>query len=429
MNILKKLFEFNSEKMSLRTEIIAGITTFLTMSYILAVHPSMLADTGMDKGALFTTTALGAAIATFMMAFIAKLPFGMAPGMGMNAMFTYTVCAIMGYSWQFALTAVFLEGIIFLLLTVFNLWDKIADAIPKTLKTSIAAGMGFFIAFLGLKNAGIIVDDAATLVRLGDLSDASPLLACIGIIITAVLYIKNVPGSLLIGIVVTTLLGIPMGVTKMNGFFSTPPSIEPIFMKMDWSQVFSIDMLFVLISLLFVDLFGTLGTMLGLSSQIPTHSLMKHYSLRRVFFVTSLALMSGASMGTSAVVTYIESATGVKTGGRSGITALVIGLCFLLALFTAPFFMSIPSAATTPILTIVGLMMMSNITNIDFSDFSEALPSIICILIMTLSFSIADGIILGHLAYVGINLLSGNRKKLTPGMYILAVLFVFKYVI
>ena len=427
--MLERLFAFNPQKMKLRTEIIAGVTTFLTMSYILAVHPGMLAETGMDKGALFTTTAITAAIGTFLMAFIARLPFAMAPGMGMNAMFTYTVCLMMGYSWHFALTAVFLEGIVFLLLTAFNLWDALANAIPETLKTSIASGIGIFITFIGLKNAGIVVDDPSTLIRLGDLTSASPLLAFIGIVITAVLYIRRVPGSLLLGIVITALIGIPMGLTHFNGMFSIPPSIEPIVWKMDWSQAFTIDMFFVVLALLFVDLFGALGTIIGLSSQIPVHTQLKHFSLRKIFGVSSLALLSGAALGTSAVITYIECATGVKAGGRSGITALVTGICFLLALFMAPFFLAIPSAASTPVLVLVGLMMLSNIIKIDFCDFSEALPSLFCILMMTLSFSIADGIIIGHLTYVAINLFCGYHKKLTPSMYILAVIFLFKYLI
>lgn len=427
--MLQKIFAFNPQKMSLRTEIFAGITTFLTMSYILAVHPGMLAETGMDKGALFTTTAVSAAFGTFLMAFIAKLPLGLAPGMGMNAMFTYTVCLMMGYSWHFALTAVFLEGLVFLLLTIFNLWDKIENAIPETLKTSIASGIGIFITFIGLKNAGIIVGDPSTLVRLGDLTTASPLLAFIGIILTTVLYIRRIPGSLLLGILITAIIGIPMGLTHFDGFFNMPPSMRPIVFQMDWSRVFSLDMFFVLLSLLFVDLFGTLGTILGLKSQIPTKTVMTHFSLRKVFCVSSLAVLSGAMMGTSAVITFIESATGVKAGGRSGITALVTGCCFLLALFLAPFFLSIPSAATTPVLVLVGLMMLSNIIKIDFCDFSEALPSLFCILMMTLSFSIADGIIIGHLTYVAINLLCGNREKLSVGMYVLAALFIIKYLV
>ena len=414
--------------MSVRTEIFAGLTTILTMSYILAVHPSMLAEAGMDKGALFTTTAITATIGTLLMAFVARLPFAMAPGMGMNAMFTYTVCLMMGYSWQFALAAVFLEGIIFMILTAFNLWEKIAEAIPETLKTSIASGMGIFITFVGLKNAGIVVDDPSTLVRLGDLSSPSPLLAFIGIVITAVLFVRRVPGALLFGILITALLGIPMGLTHFDGFISMPPSIDPIFFKMDWSHIFSVDMLFLLIALLFVDLFGTIGTVIGLSSQCPIKAVMTQYSTKRIYFVSSLAILLGSIFGTSAVITFIESATGVKAGGRCGITSLVTGICFLLALFMAPFFMAIPNAATTPVLILVGLMMLSNIIKIDFCDFSEALPSLFCILMMTLSFSIADGIIIGHITYVAINLLCGNREKLTPGMYILAVLFLFKYI-
>ena len=427
--MLKKLFAFDAKEMSLRTEIVAGVTTFLTMSYILAVHPSILEVTGMDKGALFTTTALVAAIATLLMAVVAKLPLGLAPGMGMNAMFAYTVCLMMGHTWQFALMAVLLEGVVFVLLTVFNLWDKIIKAIPEALKGSIATGIGMFIIFLGLKNAGVVVADETTLVRLGDLSAGSPTLALVGIVLTTVLYVKNVPGALLWGIVLTALIGIPLGETRFDGFFSVPPSIDPIFMKMDWSAIWSPDMLIVLVSFLFVDLFSTTGTIIGLTSIVSVDNEIKHFSLRKIFGVGSMAVTLASVMGTSAVLTYIESATGIKAGGRSGVTALVIAICFVLALFMAPFFLAIPSAATTPVLVLVGMMMMSNMGKIDFKDFSETVPALICIIMMTLSFSIADGIILGHLSYVGINLLCGNHKKISVGMYVLAAVFVMRFVI
>ena len=413
--------------MSVKTEVTAGITTFLTMAYILAVHPGMLSEIGMDKGALFTTTAVSAAFATLLMAVIAKLPFTMAPGMGMNALFTYTVCLIMGYSWQFALTAVFLEGILFLLLTVLNLWDKIVNAIPATLKISIASGIGLYIAFIGLKNAGVVAYSPSTLVTLGDLKTASPLLALTGLVLTAALYIRQVPGALLLGILLTTLIGIPMGVTHLEGVVSTPPSMAPIFWQFEWESIFTTDMLFVVVTLLFVDLFGTVGTLVGLITQITSKGQMAAPPLRRVFLVSSLSVMSGAAMGTSTVTTFIECATGINAGGRSGLTSVVTSFCFLLSLFLAPFFLAVPSAATAPVLVIVGLMMMSNIAKVNFDDFSEALPAFVCVLMMPLSYSIADGMILGHLTYVVVNLLCGNYKKLTLGMYLLALVFSFKY--
>ena len=428
--MLEKLFAFNTKETTVRTEITAGITTFLTMAYILAVNPNILGETGMDKGALFTTTVLMSALPTIFMALYAKLPLALAPGMGLNAFFAYTVCLVMGYSWQFALTAVFFEGLVFLLLTVTNLREKIVDVIPNALKNAISAGIGLYIAFIGLQGAGIIVNNDATLVSLGDLTTGSALLGAIGIIVTSILLVKNVKGALLWGILATTLIGIPLGVTQINGVFSTPPSIEPIFMQFEWSQIFTKEMVIIVFTFLFVDLFDCIGTVIGVANRaglIKEDGKIPH--LKEVFMVDSVSTAAGAVMGTSTVAVYVESAAGVNEGGRSGLTAFVTGICFLLALFFAPLFLAIPAAATTPVLVLVGLMMMSSVLKINFDDYAEAIPAFICVLLMPLTYSISEGIVLGHLSYIFINLLSGNYKKMTVGMYILAIFFLIKFLV
>jgi AGZA family xanthine/uracil permease-like MFS transporter len=348
----------------------------------------------------------------------------------LNAFFAYTVCLIMGYSWQFALTAVFLEGLAFILLTVTNLREKIVDVIPEGLKTAISAGIGLYIAFIGLKNAEIIVDNPATLVSLGKLTSGSGLLGVIGIVITSIMLVRNIKGALLIGILLTTIIGIPMGLTELSGVFSIPPSIDPIFMKLEWENIFSQEMLVIVFTLLFVDLFDCIGTVIGVTTRagmIGEDGKIPH--LKDVFMVDSVATTVGATMGTSTVAVYVESAAGVNEGGRSGLTAFTTGICFLLALFFAPFFLAIPAAATAPVLVLVGLMMMSNIWKIDFFDYKESIPAFICMIFMPLAYSISDGILLGHLTYVAINVLGGNHKNITKGMYILAVIFLLKFIL
>ena len=428
--MLEKLFAFNPKETTVRTEVTAGITTFLTMAYILAVNPNILGETGMDKGALFTTTVLMSALPTIFMALYAKLPLALAPGMGLNAFFAYTVCLVMGYSWQFALTAVFLEGLAFILLTVTNLREKIVDVIPEGLKTAISAGIGLYIAFIGLKNAEIIVDNPATLVSLGTLTSGSGLLGVIGIALTSIMLVRNVKGALLLGILLTTIIGIPLGITHLDGVFSAPPSIEPIFLKFEWDHIFTQEMVVIVFTLLFVDLFDCIGTVIGVTTRagmVKEDGKIPH--LKEVFMVDSLATTAGAAMGTSTVAVYVESAAGVNEGGRSGLTAFTTGVCFLVALFFAPFFLAIPAAATAPVLVLVGLMMMSNIWKIDFFDYKESIPAFICMIFMPLAYSISDGILLGHLCYVIINVLGGNRKNLTLGMYILAAVFLLKFIL
>ena len=428
--MLKKLFGFDPAKNSIRTEVLAGITTFLTMSYILAVNPAMFSQLdGMNAGSVFTATALAAVIGTLVMALFAKMPFGLAPGMGLNAFFVYTVCMGMGYSWQFALTAVLIEGVIFILLTITNLREAIVNAIPASLKNAIGAGIGLFIAFIGLQNAGIIANSDATLVTLGDVTSGAPLLAVIGLAITGVLVVKNVPGALLIGILVTTLIGIPMGLTNFTGVVSMPHSASDIFCKFEWSQVWSLDMLVVVFTFIFIDMFDTIGTLVGVCTK--ANMLTPEGKIPRVkqaFMADAIATTAGACLGTSTTTTYVESAAGVAQGGRTGLTAFVIACCFAVALFFSPLFLSIPSAATAAVLIIVGLFMLEPIKNIPLNDYAEAIPAFVCLILMPLAYSISDGILIGMIFYVLFNLMCGNFKRITPTMYILAVMFILKYI-
>ena len=428
--MLKKLFGFDSTKTTVRTEVLAGVTTFLTMSYILAVNPGMFSQLeGMTAGAVFTATALAAVIGSLAMALWAKLPFGLAPGMGLNAFFVYTVCMGMGYSWQFALTAVLIEGFIFILLTLTNLREAIVNAIPMSLKNAIGAGIGLFIAFIGLQNAGVIANNDATLVTLGDITSGAPLLALIGLLLTGFLVVKNVPGALLIGILATTAIGIPMGITNYGGIVSTPHSVSDIWCKFEWSQIWSLDMLVVVFTFLFIDMFDTIGTLVGVCTKANLISADgKIPRIKQAFMADAIATTAGACLGTSTTTTYVESAAGVAQGGRSGLTAFVVGCCFAVALFFSPLFLSIPSAATAAVLVIVGLFMLEPIKKIELTDYAEAIPAFICIIMMPLSYSISDGILLGMISYVVLNVLCGKFKRITPTMYILAVLFILKYI-
>ena len=425
---LSKLFGFDPRTMNVKTEILAGITTFLTMAYILAVNPNILGSVGMDKGAIFTTTAIVAVLATLVMALYAKMPFALAPGMGLNAFFAYTVCMTMGYSWQFALAAVFIEGLIFILLTVTNLRDMIVHAIPASLRNAIGPGIGLYIAFIGLKNGGVIVHSDATFVTLGTITHGAGLLSVIGIVLTSVLLILNVRGALLLGILGTALIGIPMGLTVYGGVTSIPPSIAPIAFQFDFSQLFTIDMLIVIFTFLFIDMFDTIGTLVGVSTKAGMIEDGKVPRLQKAFMADALGTTFGALLGSSTVTTYVESASGVAQGGRSGLTAFTTAVCFAVALLFAPIFLAIPGAATCPVLVIVGLFMLSPIKDIDFDDYSESIPAFICLIVMPLTYSISDGILIGIISYVLLNLLGRKYRKLTPAMYVLAVLFVLKYI-
>ena len=430
--MLEKFFKLKENKTTVKTEILAGITTFMTMAYILAVNPDILSATGMDKNALFTATALSAFIATMVMALVAKLPFALAPGMGLNAFFAFTVVLGMGYSWQFALTAVFLEGIIFLVLTAFNIRELIVNAIPLSLKHAVSAGIGLFIAFIGLQNAGIIVNNDAVLVGLGNIGSPAVLIALGGLVLTAVLLALKVRGALLIGIFAATIAGLPFGVTHMpeGSLVDAPPSLAPIFWKFDFSKVFTFDMLIVLFTFLFVDMFDTVGTLVGVSSKAGM--LDKDGKVPRVkqaLFADSIGTFFGAILGTSTVTTYVESASGVAEGGKTGLTSLATAVLFFLALFFAPVFTMVPAAATAPALILVGFFMMSPILKIDFENYTESIPAFITIIMMPLTYSIAEGIVFGMLSYVLLKVLTGKTKDISIVMVVLAVLFILKFFI
>ena len=426
---LTKVFGFDPSKMKVSTEIVAGITTFLAMSYILAVNPSILSETGMDKNALFTTTAVASIFATLIMAIYAKLPFALAPGMGLNAFFCYTVCLGMGYSWQFALTAVLIEGIIFVLLTLTSVREAIVDALPLSLRKAIGAGIGLFIALIGLESGGIVVSDPASLVTLGDITHGVGLLSVIGLLLTGILVILKVPGSLLIGILGTALIGVPMGITKFTGFVGVPPSISPIFCKFDFSQIWSLDMLIVVFTFLFVDIFDTIGTLVGVTTKADmVDKTGKPIRLNQAFMADALGTVGGAMLGTSTVTTYVESASGVAQGGRSGLTAFTVACCFVLALFFAPLFTAIPGAAVCPALVIVGLFMLSPIKDIPLEDYTESIPAYLCLILMPMTYSISNGILIGVIAYVVLNVCTGKFKKINWFAALLAILFILKYI-
>lgn len=428
--MLNKLFGFDPTKTTVKTEIVAGITTFLTMSHILAVNPTIFSKLdGMPGGAVFTSTAIAAIIGCIAMAFMGKLPFGLAPGMGLNAFFVYSVCLGMGYSWQFALTAVLIEGLIFIVLTLTNVREAIVNAIPISLRNAIGAGIGLFIAFIGLSSAGVIIHDDATIVALGDITSGSALLAMIGLVITGFMYAKRIPGAILIGIIITMVIGIPMGLTEFKGIISQPESIRPIFMQFQTESIFTLDMLAVVFTFLFIDMFDTVGTLVGVCTKANMVDKKGNIGrLKQAFMADAIATTAAAMLGTSTTTTYVESAAGVAQGGRSGLTAFAIACCFAIALFFSPLFLSIPSAATAPALIIVGLLMIEPITRIPFDEFSESIPAFICIIMMPLTYSISNGILLGMIIYVLMNMICGNFKKITPVMYILAVLFILKFI-
>lgn len=415
--------------MSLQKEVTGGVTTFLTMSYILAVNPAVLSETGMDANALFTTTVLASVLATVMMAVYAKMPFALAPSMGVSAFFVYTIVMEMGYTWQFGLTAVFVEGIIFILLTMTGLRERIVDAMPHELRKAISPGIGLFIALIGLHNAGIIDGSEETMVTLGNLHNPSVLLAAAGILFTVILLVRNVPGALLIGILATAAAGIPLGLTHFERLLNVPPGIEPIFMKMQWENIMSIDMAVCVATLLFMDIFDTMGTLIGVGQRVGLANEKGDMpGMNKAFMADSIGTTAGAMLGTTTVSTFIESAAGVNAGGRSGLTAMVTALCFLLSLFFAPLFVAIPKAATAPAMFIVGMMMMGDVVKLDFRNYSVAVPCFVCIVFMPFAYSISDGILLGVITWVAVSIFSGRTKELKRTTVMLAMLFVLKYV-
>ena len=435
-NFLTKAFGFDPKKHNVRTEIVAGITTFLTMAYILAVNPSIFSALDMPKGSVFTATALAALIGTLVMALYAKKPFALAPGMGLNAFFVFTVCLTMGHSWQFALTAVFLEGLLFILLTVTKVRSWILNAIPLSLKHAIGAGIGLFIAFIGLQNAGIIANNDSTLVSLGDITHGAALLGVIGIVITGALVILKVKGSILIGILVTSIIGLFIkgadgeALTHFSGVISAPDSVAPIFCQFEWGQILSWDMLAVVFTFLFIDMFDTMGTIIGVhqGAGIINKGNEEIPGLEKMFLADSIATVAGACFGTSTTTTYVESASGVGEGGRTGLTAFSTAVCFALALFFSPIFLAIPSAATAPALVIVGVMMMPSVKAIHWDDYCKSIPAFLTIILMPLAYSISDGILIGVIAYVATHAIAGRFKEISIPMWVLAVLFVLRYI-
>jgi len=428
--MLERIFHLKKNQTNVKVEIIAGLTTFMTMAYILAVHPGILSETGMDKGGLFTATALSACAATLVMAFWAKLPFALAPGLGLNAFFAYTVVLGMGYSWQIALTAVLFEGIIFIFLTLFNVREAIINSIPLNLKHAISAGIGLFIAFIGLSDSKIIVEDPNSLVTLGSMSNHSVWIALAGILLVSVLLIFKIKGALLIGIIISTIIGIPLGVTELpdNSLIGLPPSLEPVFFKFDFTNLLSVNMLVVLFTFLFIDMFDTVGTLVGVSSKAGM--LDKNGNVpnaRKALFADAIGTTVGACLGTSTVTTYVESAAGVAEGGKTGLTALTVAVMFALALLFSPVFLMIPKAATAPALIMVGLFMLSPIKKINLEDYAEAIPVFLTIIIMPLTMSISEGIVFGMLSYVLLKVLTGKWKEVSLIMYILSVFFILKF--
>ncbi|NDV67204.1 NCS2 family permease [Bacteroides sp. 224] len=431
-SLLEKTFKLSENKTTVRKELMAGLITFLTMSYILVVNPQILSTTGMDRDALFTSTALAAIFATLMMALYAKLPIAQAPGMGLNAFFAFTVCGVMGYSWQFALTAVFIEGVIFILLTFFNVRELIVKSIPKVLKDAIPVGIGLFITMIGLKNAGIIVSSPDTLVTLGDFSKHDIWIAFMGLLVTAVLYARNVNGAILIGIVASTLFALILGDVKLpeGSLISTPPSIAPIFAQFQWNNILSFDMVVVVFTLLLVNLFDTVGTLIGVISKTGLADEDGNFpQMKKALFADALGTTVGSVLGTSTITAYVESASGVASGGRTGLTSVSTACMFILALFFAPLFLMVPAAATSPALIIVGLFMISSVVKINFNEMSDGLPAFLTIIFMPFTYSIAEGIVFGILSYTFIKVCSGKVKEVSATIYVIAVLFLLKIIL
>ncbi|EEU13404.1 MULTISPECIES: NCS2 family permease [Anaerococcus] len=430
-SLAEKIFRLKEKKTNVKTEIMAGITTFMTMSYILAVNPQILGDAGMDKGAVFTATIIASIIAILIMALYANLPFALAPGMGLNAFFTYTVVMTMGKSWEFALAAVFIEGIIFVFLTFFNVREAIFNAIPRSLKTAVSVGIGLFIALIGLLNSTVIVKNDVGL-GLGNLVSKESFIFFIGLLIMAVLTARKTKGALLIGIVISTIIALFTGVSKLpeGGIIQLPPSLSPIAFKLDFSSMFSLEMFSVVFAFLFVDLFDTIGTLTGVATkakmldengQLPNAG--------RALFADSIGTTLGALLGTSTVTTFVESATGVAEGGRTGLTALSTGFCFFLSIFFYPLITIIPAQATAAALVMVGLFMIDSIVDINFGDFTESFPAFMTIIMMPFAYSIAEGIAFGMISYASVKLLTGKGKEVSPLVYVLALVFLLRYLL
>ncbi|GAA0864298.1 NCS2 family permease [Paraclostridium tenue] len=432
-SILDRVFKLSEHNTTVKTEIIAGITTFMTMAYILVVNPSVLGDAGMNKDAVFAATAIAAFIGSSVMGLLANYPIALAPGMGLNAFFAYTVVLQMGYSWQFALCAVLIEGLIFILLTVTNVREKIIDCIPKVLKHAVTAGIGLFIAFIGLVNAGI-VEGGGAILQLGNMQSPTVLLSIAGLVIAAVLLSKNVKGTFLLAMVVTTAIGIVAGLVQLpSAIVSSVPSLKPVFLQVfsvPVNQIFSLDMIVVVFTFLFVDLFDTVGCLVGVASK--GNMLDENGKLpkaKQALFADAIATTTGSLLGTSTVTAYVESASGIGEGGRTGLTAITTGLLFLLSLFFAPIFTAIPAQATAPVLILVGVMMASSLLEIDFSDFTNAIPAFLTFAMMPLAYSIADGIIFGIISFTILKLATGKKKEVNLSLILLSIMFILKFIL
>ena len=444
MSFLEKCFKLKENNTNMKTELMAGLTTFMTMAYILVVNPSILSTTGMDYGALLTATCIAAALGTFFMAFFANYPFVLAPGMGLNAYFAYTVVAQYGYGWEVALAAVFVEGLIFLFLSAVNIREAIFNAIPANMKKAVSVGIGMYIAFIGLQNAGVVINNASTCVSLGEVKTVPVALALIGTILTLVLVIRKVKGALLLGILLTWVMGIACQLTGLytvnpdagayslipTGFISAPPSIMPVAGKLSFAGISIFDFIVVIFAFLFVDLFDTLGTLIGVSTKAGfLDEEGKLPKIKGALFADAAATTVGALLGTSTVTTFVESASGVSDGGRTGLTAFTAGILFLVALLFSPILTTIPSFATTPALVVVGLMMVENVREIEFGDYTEGFPAFMTILMMVVCYSISEGLVFGVISYVLLKLMSGRKKELNPVIVIIAILFFMKLVL
>lgn len=439
---MRDFFRLKEHHSNLKKEVLAGLTTFSTMAYILAVNPMILSKTGMDFNALITATALAAAIGTLVMGLYARLPIGLAPGMGLNAFFAYTIVLGMGYSWQFALTAVFLEGIIFIFLSLFHIREAIINSIPENLKHAISVGIGLLIALIGMANAGIIETGMrhvgegrleGVILKIGHITGPGPLIALTGLVVSAVLMYRKVNAALLLGILAATLAGIPLGITAWpasGSLISLPPSLEPIAFQLEFSKVFTMDMVVILFTLLMVNLFDTVGTLIGLCSKAGLLDAQGRIPrAKQALFADAVGTTAGALLGTSVVTAYVESASGIASGGRTGLTAVTVAAMFLLALFFAPLFAMIPPAATAPALIMVGMLMMGAVVKINFEDTTEAIPAFLAIVMMPYTYSIAEGIVFGMLSYVLLKVFTGQHRKISPVMYVLSVLFVLSFLL
>ncbi|MBT2964793.1 NCS2 family permease [Vibrio anguillarum] len=427
--MLERLFKLSEYGTNVRTEVIVGITTFLTMAYIIFVNPAILADAGMDRGAVFVATCLAAAIGCFIMGFVANYPIAQAPGMGLNAFFTYAVVLGMGYTWQVALAAVFVSGVLFIFLSIFKIREWIIGSIPMSLRTGISAGIGLFLAFIALKNAGIVVDNPATLVSVGAITSLPAVLGAIGFFLTIALVHRGLKGAVMIAILAVTGLGLVFGDVQWHGIMSAPPSIAPTFLQLDFSAVFEVGMISVVFAFLFVDLFDTAGTLVGVAQKADLIGKDgKIPRLNKALLADSTATSVGALLGTSNTTSYIESVAGVAAGGRTGLTAVVVGILFLLALFFSPLAGMIPAYATSGALFYVAILMLSGLVSIDWRDLTEAAPVVVTCLLMPLTFSIAEGISLGFIAYAAIKLFSGKGRSVSMSVWVMSAIFIFKYI-